>query len=105
MNAPRFDSPDNPRSLSPQVETQLSAALKAHSSKPSDETAKTLKLALVAAAQDARKRELRSEELVLVFKAIERSSGALIADEKVSPSRNQLIKALLDAYYLSQENK
>mgnify|MGYP003298540203 CR=1 FL=1 len=38
--------------LSPQVETQLSAALKAHSSKPTDDTAKDLRLAIDAAAQD-----------------------------------------------------
>lgn len=101
MNAPRFDSPDA-RALSPEVESQLSAALKAHSAQPSEETARTLKTAIEAAAADARARDLRSEELVLVFKAIERTSGVLLGDEKAAASRNHLIKMLLDAYYLTQ---
>lgn len=101
MNVPRFDNPDSARSLSPQVETQLSAALQAHSKQPTDETGKALKAALETAAEDARTRQLRSEELLLVFKAIERSSGVLLGDEKAAASRNQLIKALLDAYYKS----
>jgi hypothetical protein len=105
MNAPRFDSPDQPRSLTPKVEAQLTAALQAHAAHPSDETEKGLKGAIEEAARDARARELRSEELVLVFKAIERTSGVLLADEKTSSSRNRLIKALLDAYYLSQESE
>jgi len=105
MNAPRFDSPDSPRPLSPQVEAQLTAALKAHSSKPSDDTAKRLQDAIVAAAQDARKQELRSEELVLVFKSIERASGIPVGDDKIAASRNKLIKALLDAYYLAQKSE
>lgn len=102
MNAPRFDSPDA-RSLSPQVEAQLSAALKAHSKQPSEENSRTLQSAIHAAARDARERELRSEELVLVFKAIERTS--VPPDEKAAASRNRLIKSLLDAYYLSQDSK
>jgi hypothetical protein len=105
MNAPQFDSPDGARSLSVHVEAQLSAALVAHAKQPTPETAQSLKSALEVAAREARERELRSEELLLVFKAIERTSGVMLADEKAAASRNQLIKSLLEAYYLSDRRE
>ena len=102
MNAPQFDNTENARALSPDVESRLTASLKAHASQPTEQTANALKAALDAAARDARARQLRSEELLIVFKAIEQSSGALMRDDKSAMSRNKLIKALLDSYYTAQ---
>lgn len=103
MNAPRFDSPETVRSLSPEVEAELAAALRAHSAAATEDTATALRLSFAAAARDARERAMRSEELVLVFKAIERRAGPMVTlAPQAAASRNQLIKELLDAYYLAQ---
>ena len=107
MNAPRFDSPDAPRSLAPEIEKRISVSLKAHAHKPTDETSVSLRTALAAAARDARERGILSEELVLIFKAIEHSAGIRLADDEPGNpnSRSQIVRALLDAYYSRDQRR
>src|SRR5256885_16819983 len=62
--------PDRNRMLAPEVAEEVRVALTARWHSPSrDDSA--LKAALTAAARDARSRQLRPEELLLVLKAIE----------------------------------
>lgn len=105
MNAPQSETPGAPRALDPRVEQELVDALKAHfSSKGSDATRGALNDAMTAAARDARARQLRPEELVLAFKALEHRAGYAVPDKgtRGDRSRSQLIQALLDAYYADQ---
>jgi len=102
MDAPKFASPSRP-ALTPPVESQLSLALRAHVNDPSEATTAKLRDALAAAACDARQQGLQSEELVIVFKSIEMQWGRLREGDGRSPdSRNQLFRALLDAFYAPQ---
>jgi hypothetical protein len=103
MNAPQSDAPGSPPALSPAIEQQLSAALKAHAVRPSDETTASLRSAIAAAAIDARRHGLQSQELIIVFKSIEMQAGRIAEGDGRSPeSRNQLVRALLDAYYMAE---
>jgi hypothetical protein len=66
---PRFPRDDN-RSLSPDIAARLRSALAAHWAQAEGDGVE-LMTALTSAAQDARARGMRAEELLLALKAIE----------------------------------
>jgi hypothetical protein len=88
-----------PRGLSPEVERELEDALRELSGEAS--VSPRLTKAIQAAGHDARRRALRSDELLLAFKAIEARVGPLADVEyfQAPISRTRLIRALIEAYY------
>lgn len=96
--------PDDPqRALSPEVHADLSKAIVALTSSGSTpEVSEMLKGALEAAGRDARERNLKPEELILAFKAIERRLSRDVPefeDDGKIAIRSGVIRALLEAYY------
>lgn len=90
-----------PRSLSAEVETQLARALAALAGAKRTEPDGALKLALEAAAHEARERGLMPEELILAFKNLEQRltpRGDNNEETRVA-LRTKIIRALLEAYY------
>lgn len=100
---------DNPpRGLSAEVHTALEAALRCYGSTGSAEALDALTAMLQTAGRDARARELRSDELLLVFKAIELKLGlgdherfdrTGVGRPESAMSRTRLLRAMLEAYY------
>lgn len=91
-----------PRSLSAEVEQRLERALRGLVADRSTAITEGLTDALKAAGSDARERNLRPEELILVFKTLEERIGVTRSDEETGPRSNfraRLIRALLEAYY------
>lgn len=88
-----------PRRLSPDVERELERAL--HAFATGQDATGMLRPALESAARDARERNMRAEELLMAFKAVERRVRAPLGEETPSgsPLRVPLIRALLEAYY------
>lgn len=97
MNPPEGES----RSLSPDITARLEQALRAFISAPSERVTETLRTALQAAARDARARDLRPEELIVLFRAMEERIGKLPEGEfaPTSTFRSRMLGAMLQAYY------
>ena len=94
---------DPPRSLSPDVEKQLEQSLRTFL-KTKNAPADDVRSALQAAARDARARSLRAEELLTILKSLELRLGSSIpedgGDDK-DAGRSRLIRAMIEAYYMS----
>jgi hypothetical protein len=92
-----------PRSLAPNVEKELEDTFRAIAA--GQDVKLRLQRAIEAAARDARERQLRAEELLLAFKAIEERSGVLVSGglfvggTGYPVGRSQLIRTLIEAYY------
>jgi hypothetical protein len=103
MVARHTNTPEEPfRSLSPEVEEQLERALHDFAAAASPVVPDSLRATLERAGNEARERKLRPEELILVFKALERRIGVRFPDPSTpgDPTfRTRLIRALLEGYY------
>jgi hypothetical protein len=90
-----------PRSLSPEVEEQLTRALSALSLSTDSSPDPALQQAIAAAGREAKDRELNPEELILAFKRLEKrlDHSATGDDAARVAMRTKLIRALLEAYY------
>lgn len=97
---PRFPR-DEQRSLSAPVASQLHASLTSRWTDPaSDESA--LNAAIVAAADDARTRGLRPEELLLALKAVEEDVATALEVEDTQDRdrfRTWLVGACMRAFF------
>ncbi len=106
MVSQQNDNP--PRGLSVEVHTALEAALRFYASTGSVEALNALTAMVQTAGRDARARELRSDELLLVFKSIEHKLGigdherfekTGVGHPENAISRSRLVRAMLEAYY------
>src|SRR5438270_10412651 len=103
MVARHTNTPEEPaRSLSPEVTEQLERALRELAAASSPAVTDSLRATLEKAGNEARERQLRPEELILVFKSMEQRIGVRFPDaEKAGDPtlRTRLIRTLLEAYY------
>lgn len=94
---------DPPRALTAEVQVRLELALRTFAAAGSAEAFDELIQALGAAGRDARALAMRSEELVLAFKAIEQAIGISVPERSKTGGsamgRSQIIRALIEAYY------
>lgn len=91
-----------PRALSEPVQRQLELAMRAFAAND-QRSADLLRDAVVAAANEGRARELRSEELVIALRTIEGRVGELasLQERTRSEFRVRLMRSMLEAYYRS----
>jgi hypothetical protein len=93
---------DAPRSLSPEIEAQLEQALRDFAVAGAPVVTDSLRTTLERAGNQARERKMRPEELIVVFKSMERRIGVRFPDPQTAGDptfRTRLIRALLEAYY------